>query len=81
MKVKVQLFAEFRRLTGSDRVEVEVSATATVGEVVEAVRMKFPLLRNYEKNTLVAKGLEFAEANEPVHEGDEISLMPPVMGG
>ncbi|MSU64467.1 MAG: MoaD/ThiS family protein [Pedosphaera sp.] len=81
MRVSVKLFAEFRRLTGLDRCDVEVPPSATVGDVVEAVRARFPALRNYDKHTLVAKGVEFAEAQETVSEGDEISLMPPVMGG
>lgn len=81
IKVKVQLFAEFSRLTGTDRLEMEMPAAATVGDVVEAVRGKYPVLRNYGRSTLVAKGLEFADAAEEVREGDEISLMPPLAGG
>lgn len=81
MKVRVRLFAEFKRVAGCDRFDLDIPQTATVGDVVEAARAQFPKLRNYEKSTLVARGLDFAEAGEPVREGDEISLMPPVMGG
>ena len=81
MKVAVQFFAEFRRVTGTDRLELEMAEHATVGDVVEAARSKFPLLRKYGRSTLVSKGLEFAAPDEEVREGDEISLMPPVMGG
>lgn len=81
MKVTVQLFAEFRRVTGIERFEVELPAAARVGDVVEAARARYPVLRNYAKSTLVARGMEFAVADELVSEGDEISLMPPVAGG
>jgi len=77
----VKLFADFRRLAGTDTVELELPEQATVGDVVEATRGKFPTLRSYGRSTLVAKGMEYAEPDEPVRDGDEISLMPPVMGG
>jgi len=81
LNVRVKFFADFRRVTGTDTVQIEVPVSATVGDVVEAVRGRFPSLRKYECSTLIAKGLEFAELSEAVEEGDEISLMPPVMGG
>lgn len=81
MKVRVQFFAGFRRLTGIERLEIELNEPCTVADVVEAVRTRFPALREFERSTLVAKGVEFAQPTEPVREGDEISLMPPVMGG
>jgi molybdopterin converting factor small subunit len=81
MKVTVQLFAEFRRVTGTERFELELPTSARVGDVVEATRVRFPVLRNYAKSTLVARGLDFARADDPVRAGDEISLMPPVAGG
>ncbi len=81
MKVKIRFFAEFRRLTGADQIECELGPAATVGDAVEAARARFPVLRQFERSTLVAKGLEFAEPGQPVRDGDEIALMPPVMGG
>ncbi len=81
MKVKVQFFGEFRRLTHTDGIELEMTAPASVGDVVEAARARFPVLRRYDRTTLTAKGVEFARPSEPVSDGDEISLMPPVTGG
>ncbi len=81
MKIAVRLFAEFRRLTGTERIELDLPPPATVADVVEAAWAKFPDLRRYSGSTLVARGLEFAQPSDPVTEGDEISLMPPVMGG
>jgi molybdopterin converting factor small subunit len=81
VKVTVQLFAEFRRATGAGRFELELPGPATVGSVIEAAHARYPVLRQYARSTLVAKGLEFAQPDDAVREGDEISLMPPVMGG
>lgn len=77
----MKLFADFKRLAGTDNVELVLPEPSTVGDVVEATRAKFPPLRNYAKSTLVAKGMEYAGPSDPVSDGDEISLMPPVMGG
>lgn len=81
MKVRVRLFADFKRLAGTDMLELDVPENVTVGEVVEAVRTSFPALRSYQQTILVAKGVEFATSSDPVCENEEISLMPPVMGG
>ncbi len=81
MRIQVRLFAELRRLAGAEGVELDLPSPATVADVVEAVRTKVPDLRRYRGSTLVARGLEFAEPSDPVAEGDEVSLMPPVMGG
>jgi molybdopterin converting factor small subunit len=81
MKVTVQFFGEFRRVTGLGHWELELEEPARISEVLEAVRNKFPILRKYARSTLISRGLEFAEPTEEVRDGDEISLMPPVAGG
>ncbi len=81
IRVRVRFFAEFRRLTGTDQAEIELPERSTVADAIEAARGRFPSLRQYDRSTLVAKGVEFANPAEAVRDGDEISLMPPVMGG
>lgn len=77
----MQLFAEFRRITGTERFELDLPPGATVRDVLSAAHGKFPALREFQRSTLVARGLEFAKPEEGVGDGDEISLMPPVAGG
>src|SRR5208283_2291985 len=41
----------------------------------------FPKLRGMERSILLARNREFVRASDPVAEGDEIALLPPVSGG
>ena len=68
-------------MTGTERVEIDLAAPATVADLLEATREKYPALRNYERSTLVARDREFMDLTQEVLEGDEICFLPPVMGG
>lgn len=74
MKVTVQLFSYFRQRAGQAEMPVELPADATAGDLVEKL--------GFDKNiTLVAVGVEFVKLTDRLHEGDLVSLMPPLQGG
>jgi molybdopterin synthase catalytic subunit len=53
---------------------VELPSDATAGDLVEHLGL--------DKNTtLVAVGVEFVKLSDRLHEGDAVSLMPPLQGG
>ena len=55
-------------------------ARATVADGAELYR-RFPRLREAEKTTLMAVGVEFADRASVLRDGDVLSLMPPLQGG
>ena len=77
--VTVRLFAAFRELAGSSRVDAEGS---TVGEVVEALSARFGdrFAGVARVGSAVVDG-ERADASTPLAEGQEMALLPPVSGG
>lgn len=81
MKVTVQFFSYFRELTGCARVELELAEGASLGMLVRRLQERFPKLKEMERSTLVAVGLEYQSPDFPLREGDEVSLFPPVQGG
>ena len=74
MLITVRLFAGLRERAGSDRVELELPEDAVVGDVLSAMGVG-------ERECVVALNREYAHAGEPVREGDEVALVPPVSGG
>ena len=66
---------------------VELSGSATVGELVRVLRersSKTPMasgLENVWQGLAVAVNREYASADAMLHEGDEVALLPPVSGG
>ena len=78
--VTVLLFASYADAFGSDRIEVDVPAGATVRELLERVRA-FPAASKLPPSPLVAVNERYARADQTLHPGDEVALIPPVAGG
>jgi len=77
MTIRVKLFASLRELIGTDSIELDADAPMTVGEVWERVSEG----RSPGVEVLMALNLEYATADEPVADGDEVGFFPPVTGG
>jgi molybdopterin synthase catalytic subunit/molybdopterin converting factor small subunit len=76
VKVTVRLFAGLREQAGQSRREVELPSGARVADV-------WPLLELGEvpPGLLYAVNREYAAADAPLGDGDELALIPPVSGG
>ncbi len=80
MLVSVRLFAGLRERAGTDRLEVELPDGARVSDVLAAMAST-PVGELGPRECVVAVNREYAAADEPVHQGDEVALVPPVSGG
>jgi molybdopterin synthase catalytic subunit/molybdopterin converting factor small subunit len=74
MKVTVQFFSYLRQRAGATERPVELPAEATAGDLVEQLGLD-------RSTTLVAVGVEFVKLSDRLHDGDLVSLMPPLQGG
>ncbi|MFN2520436.1 MAG: molybdopterin converting factor subunit 1 [Candidatus Limnocylindria bacterium] len=80
MRVLVRLFASYREAAGVGSVDLELPAHATVRDAVAAiVRAHPPLARG--ARLVIARNREYARDDEPLSDGDEVALIPPVSGG
>ena len=77
MSVQVKFFASLKDRMGCDGATVEIGEVATAADVwlAAAGGQAMP------PNTLVAINMEYGEATQPVHDGDEVAFFPPVTGG
>ena len=80
LTVRVLLFASYAETMGAETLDVTVSSPATVGVVVEQLR-GLPGGRLLPPKPLCARNLAHADAAEPVADGDEIAILPPLAGG
>ena len=80
--IGVRLFAALREVAGTSRVEVEDSAAADVGALLDHLTGRFgpEFQRIMEVGTAVVDG-ETAARDRRLHPGDEVALLPPVSGG
>jgi molybdopterin synthase catalytic subunit/molybdopterin converting factor small subunit len=73
MKVRVRLFAGLRERAGWSEREVDAG---TVGDVWDALG-----LGEEPPGLLYALNQEYADRDQPLAEGDEVAMIPPVSGG
>lgn len=76
MKVQVRLFAALRERAGSGRIELELVEGATVGDVWPSLG-----LGDETPGLLYAVNRAYAAPGQPLADGDEIAVIPPVSGG
>ncbi len=81
MKVHIQFYAQLRDAAGCSHIDIDVSESAKVSELLEKIYDQFPALRAHDKAILVGVGVEFVDRNYKLNPGDEIAIMPPVQGG
>lgn len=80
MEIEALLFASYREKAGVGRLTLDMDDGATVGELAEAMRSKFPGLPEAER-IVVAVNNEYQEHDFVLSDGDEVALIPPVSGG
>ena len=80
MRVSVRLFAGLRERAGGERVELELPDGALVEDLLAAMATT-PVGELRPGQCVVAINRSYAGAREPVREGDEVALVPPVSGG
>jgi molybdopterin converting factor small subunit len=81
MTVCVHLFARAKDIVGRDRLDVELPAGATVGELRRRLTELVPALRCLLDHSALAVNDEFAEEGLTLPVNAEVALLPPVSGG
>jgi len=81
MDIEVRLFALYKERAGCSEVVVTLEPEANVRDLTRAVRSLFPNLAPPDVGIVVAVNADYADLDTPLHEGDEVCLIPPVSGG
>lgn len=81
MRIQVRYFAAAREAVGLEQEELELAPGARVAEVLAAVERRWPVLAPLLPRLRVAVQQEFASLEDPVPDGAEVALIPPVAGG
>jgi MoaE-MoaD fusion protein len=81
VKITVQFFSFLRQLAGQNELTITLPDGATAADALAQLHAQFPRLKEVEKTTLIAIGMEFATGPSQLHDGDVLSLMPPLQGG
>lgn len=81
MQIRVRLFATLRQQAGWAQQRLEVPEGATLDEALAAIDSAYPSLAIGRRTFYAAVNQEYAQGEQPLCEGDEVALFPPVSGG
>ncbi|AMM53833.1 ubiquitin-like small modifier protein 1 [Pyrococcus kukulkanii] len=89
MKVKVKYLARFRTLTGIDEEIIELPEGATVKDLIEEIKKKYPKFReevfgegfDEDADANIAVNGRYVSWDERLNDGDVVGIFPPVSGG
>jgi molybdopterin converting factor small subunit len=81
MTLRIVSFAGVRELIGAGQRTLEIGEGSSVGDAWNALAREFPKLRELERSIRLARNGALVEREAPLHEGDELALMPPFGGG
>jgi molybdopterin converting factor small subunit len=81
VKIEVQFFSWFKDSTGCAQATEDLPEGATVRDLMARIHERFPKLAPAARSTLIAIDVEYASLDQPLKNGDQVSLFPPVQGG
>jgi len=79
--IEVQLFAVARQLAGAGKVELELPAGATVGQMRAALVAARPELAELVRHAAFSINADFADDTAGIPPQAEVACIPPVSGG
>jgi molybdopterin synthase catalytic subunit len=80
-KVTLLFFATFRDRAGSSRAELDLPEGSTVAALRQQVAAQYPALAPLLGHALVSVNQQYAFDPDPIPNGAEVALFPPVSGG
>ena len=81
MRIVVRAFASARETLGVGSLDLDLGSHATVADAWTTLQERFPQLRALNATIRLARNARLAALTEPLADGDELALLPPVGGG
>ncbi len=81
IEVSVKLFAVAKDLVGMPETKLSLHPQSTAANVLDYFIQTNPKFAEWRKHIRVAVNCEYVDLNQPLHDGDEVAIIPPVSGG
>lgn len=79
--VTVRFLARYAELVGRETLPVSAPVPATVDSILERLLEVCPPARALPPKPLCARNFRQVHGSDPVADGDELALLPPMAGG
>jgi MoaD family protein len=81
IKVRAELYSRLKEIVDASVIELSLAENATVNDLFEQLKKRYPELGDFDKSVLFGIGVEFVDRDHELKDGDTIAIMPPVQGG
>ena len=81
MHVRVKLFAMVRDIAGTDEKIIPLPADSSASAVLESLLREYPRLKEWKDYLRIAVNWNYVDGHQPIRDGDEVAIIPPVSGG
>ena len=81
VRIRVRLFARQRELAGAREVALELTTGAAIEDAWSALAALVPAIASGRPFVRFARNGEYADADTPLADGDEVACIPPISGG
>jgi molybdopterin synthase catalytic subunit len=81
MQVRVVYFGVLCDLAGREQEAVELTEPARLADLYSGLQQRLPSLEKFAGSIALSINYEYANLDAPLHDGDEVALLPPVSGG
>jgi len=81
VRIEVRLFAQARERVGSAQARIELPAGSRIADALALLERTYPALAELRPHLAVALNGTLARAGDPLADGSELALLPPVSGG
>lgn len=81
MRVRILAFAALREAIEDASCWLDLAPGARVREAWAELAHRYPQLDAFARSTRIARNGELAQLDDPLTDGDELALLPPVGGG
>jgi molybdopterin converting factor small subunit len=81
IKVRAEFYSVVKEIVDASAFELSLPKNASVNDLFEHLKKRYPKLRDFEKSILFGIGVEFVDRSYVLNDGDVIAIMPPVQGG
>ena len=81
MNVRVLYFASAQGLTNLQSEDMRLPDGSSVKDMIAQLVRLHPALKNLGRTVRYSVNFALANEDDPLHEGDEVGVLPPVAGG
>lgn len=77
----MKFFASARDVVGEKDLTIELDKESKVDDLMQHLYDEYPDLEERKEHLLVSINKDRTDKDEPLKDGDEVAIMPPVTGG